>query len=280
MTTMALVLVGLAFAALFARPAALLVQDWWNDPEAGHGLLLAPAALWLAWRRGLVPDRTPNPALGLGIVGAAVAFRLAAELAAEFFVMRGAMVLGLAGLVVYYLGFRQARAWWLPIMLLALSVPLPELIRSSLALPLQFKASELGASLLDWRHVPVRLAGNVIQIPGHRLFVTEACSGLRSLTALLSLALLIGGIWFRRPALRVTLILLTIPIAVGINGIRVFLTGFLVYFVDPKLGEGFMHLTEGWLLFVVSFALVGVVAAGLSVVDRWWTARRKVESPA
>ena len=280
MTTVALVLVGVAFVALFARPAAMLVQDWWNDPEAGHGLLLAPAALWLAWRTGLVPDRTPNPALGLGIVGAAVAFRLAAELAAEFFVMRGAMVLGLAGLVVYYLGFRQARAWWLPIMLLALSVPLPELIRSSLALPLQFKASELGASLLEWRHVPVRLAGNVIQIPGHRLFVTEACSGLRSLTALLSLALLIGGIWFRRPALRVGLILLTIPIAVGINGIRVFLTGFLVYFVDPKLGEGFMHLTEGWLLFVVSFALVGVVAAGLSVVDRWWTARRKVESPA
>jgi EpsI family protein len=32
------------------------------------------------------------------------------------------------------------------------------------------------------RHVPVRLAGNVIQLPGRTLFVTEACSGLRSLT--------------------------------------------------------------------------------------------------
>ena len=116
------------------------------------------------------------------------------------------MMMAMAGLVVYYLGLRQALAWWLPFTLLVLSVPLPELIRSTLALPLQFKASELGAGLLEWRNVPVRLAGNVIQLPGHRLFVTEACSGLRSLTALLSLALLMGGIWLQRPALRVALV--------------------------------------------------------------------------
>jgi exosortase len=188
--------------------------------------------------------------------------------------MRLSLVMAMAGLVVFYMGLRQALSWWLPFTLLALSVPLPELIRSTLALPLQFKASELGASLLEWRNVPVRLAGNVIQLPGHRLFVTEACSGLRSLTALLSLALLMGGIWLQSPALRVALILAAVPIAVVINGIRVFLTGFLVYFVDPKLGEGFMHITEGWLLFVVSFALVGGVAFLMTFADKWWSRRR------
>ena len=36
------------FAALYARPVRLLVSDWWNNPEAGHGLLLAPVALYFA----------------------------------------------------------------------------------------------------------------------------------------------------------------------------------------------------------------------------------------
>ncbi|MGH3114222.1 MAG: exosortase/archaeosortase family protein, partial [Gaiellaceae bacterium] len=84
-------------------------------------------------------------------------------------------------------GFGQLRRWWLPAALLALSIPIPALVTNALALPLQFKASSMGAALLDWRHVPVRLAGNVIQLPGRQLFVTEACSGLRSLTALLAL---------------------------------------------------------------------------------------------
>ncbi|MBA2671483.1 MAG: archaeosortase/exosortase family protein, partial [Gemmatimonadetes bacterium] len=50
------------------------------------------------------------------------------------------------------------------------------------------------------------------------------------------------------------------PVAMVLNGIRVFLTGFLVYFVDPSLGEGFMHLTEGWIIFVIAFAILGAMA--------------------
>ncbi|HEX9892587.1 MAG TPA: exosortase/archaeosortase family protein [Gemmatimonadales bacterium] len=265
-----------AFVLLFAKPAGLLLRDWWSDPEAGHGLLLGPAAAWLVWKRGLLPERTRNVGLGFALLLGAVLLRLASELAAELFIMRFSMVMAAGGMVVYYLGLRQALAWWLPFTLLVLAIPLPELIRSTLALPLQFKASQLGATLLEWRNVPVRLAGNIIQLPGHRLFVTEACSGLRSLTALLSLALLMGGIWLRWPVLRAALLLSAVPIAVAINGVRVFLTGFLVYYVDPALGQGFMHLTEGWLLFVVSFGLVGVAAYGMTWIDRWRGRRQEV----
>jgi len=79
---------------------------------------------------------------------------------------------------------------------------------------------------------------------------------------------LMGGLWLRLPVTRVLLIALAVPIAVLINGVRVFLTGFLVFFVDPKLGDGFMHLTEGWLLFVVSLTLVGCVAWLLGIIER------------
>ena len=64
----------------------------------------------------------------------------------------------------------------------------------------------------------------------------------------------------RTPLARLLLVFMAIPIAIAVNGVRVFLTGFLVYFVDPALGQGFMHITEGWLLFLRFDVLLGVMA--------------------
>lgn len=256
------------FAFLYARPAYLLVRDWWVNPEAGHGLLLAPLALWFAYKSGIRPDARPNRAVGAALLIGGVGFRWLSDLAAELFVMRGSMLLALAGLVVWHYGVRQIIRWWLPFALLALSIPLPDIILNKVALPLQFIASRIGASLLAWRQIPVLLTGNVIRIPRHELFVAEACSGLRSLTALISLGVLLGAIVLRHPLSRLFLVAVVIPVAIVLNGVRVFLTGFLVYFVDPALGEGFMHLTEGMLVFIVAFAILGALAFGVGAVER------------
>ena len=247
------------FALLFANPAVGLAQDWWNDPEAGHGLLLAPLAIWLAVRAPRVEAR-PNLVLGCVMLLGAVVLRWVGGIAAEFFTMRVSMLVAVAALVVVHSGVRQVLAWWLPFTLLALSIPLPQVVLGTLALPLQLVASKLGAAMLEARHVPVALAGNVIRIPGRELFVTEACSGLRSLTALLSLGVLLGAMVLRHPASRAAFLLLALPVAIVVNAIRVFITGFLVHFVDPALGDGFLHLSQGWLLFVISFGLLGAIA--------------------
>src|SRR3990172_4328387 len=113
----------------------------------------------------------------------------------------------------------------------------------------------MGATLLAFRNVPVMLSGNVIHLPGRSMFVTEACSGLRSLTALLALAVLVGGLWLRTPWARTVILVVAVPVALVLNGLRVFLTGFLVYYVSPKFGEGFTHYTQGWGLFVAAFVI-------------------------
>jgi exosortase/archaeosortase family protein len=59
-----------------------------------------------------------------------------------------------------------------------------------------------------------------------------------------------------------------------VNAFRVFLTGFLVYFVSPDLGEGFMHLSEGWLLFVIAFLLLGAFTWVVAGVERWAAERK------
>jgi exosortase len=262
-------LAAAAFVALFAQPALLLARDWWNDSEAGHGLLLAPLAVWLAWRDRPRQPLAPNTLLGTSLLVAAVLLRYVAGLAAELFTLRFSIVLALAGLTVFWLGERQLRRWWLPFALLTLSIPLPALVTNAITLPLQFKASALGAALLEWRHVPVRLSGNVIQLPGRQLFVTEACSGIRSLVALLSLGVLVGGLWLRTPIGRLVVLALAVPVAVVVNAVRVFLTGFLVYFLSPAMGEGFMHLTEGWLLFLVAFSVLAAGAWGVGAIERF-----------
>jgi hypothetical protein len=55
---------GILYVALFATPLISLASDWWNDPEAGHGLLLAPLALWLAWKKGIRKDASPSIVFG------------------------------------------------------------------------------------------------------------------------------------------------------------------------------------------------------------------------
>jgi len=248
-----------AFLVLFAPTMAGLVRDWWGNPDAGHGLLLAPLAIWLAWRTGIDPASKPAPWWGLLLLTGSVVLRLAGALAVELFAQRVAMLGAASGLVIYFAGWRQLFRWWLPASLLVLSIPLPGIVLNQLALPLQLQASRMGAALLSWRQIPVRLAGNVILMPGHQLFVTEACSGLRSLTALISLGLLLGALWLRTPVFRALLIGAAIAIAVLVNAVRVFLTGFFVYFISPEMGQGFLHLSEGWLLFVVSLAILGGV---------------------
>jgi exosortase len=265
---MALAATAIVFAVLFAQPFSNTALTWWNDPEAGHGLLLAPLAFFLAWRRGTEADSAPGHITGIAILIVAVAIRYVAALAADAFLARSAMFLALAALVIYVWGMRQVIAWWLPATLLALSVPLPDAVLGSLALPLQLKASSLGAALLSWRGLPVQLDGNVIRLPGHDLFVTEACSGLRSLTALLSIGVLLGGVLLKSPWARVAIIALAIPVAVVLNGVRVFITGFLVVFVDPSLADGFTHITEGWLMFLVAFAILTVITWFVVRIER------------
>jgi exosortase len=267
------IIAGLAFVVLFAVPLLTLPRDWLTQPDAGHGILLAPIAIYLAAKRGLRRTASAQPALGTALLVAGVGLRALGELAAEPFTMRLSLLIALMALVVYSRGVGQLLDWWATVLLLLLCIPLPSVLLSSVALPLQFQASAIGAALLEARYVPVRLAGNVIYLPGQTLFVTEACSGLRSLAALLSLGLLMGVLSLRSPLGRVLLIASAIPIAILLNGLRIFLTGFLVYYVSPEFGGGFMHLTEGWLVFLLAFGMLGATARVLRCAESFGKAR-------
>lgn len=265
-----LAVTGVAFLLCFGVGIVDLLQAWLNIPDAAHGLLIAPVAVWLAWREGVLPNRRPAVWTASAILLVAVVGFVLGRSAGVETVPRVALFLALIGLTVWYAGWSQVRAWWLSFVLLALTIPLPESLIAATTFPLQGVAAKLGASLLATRHIPVLLSGNVIRLPGHTLFVSEACSGLRSLTAIVSMAILSGALFLRTPLGRIVVLLLSVGLAVAVNGFRVFLTGFLVYFVSPTLGEGFMHLTEGYLLFLVLLAFLALITWLFVMIESRW----------
>lgn len=256
------------FLACFAPVIRGLIEAWLTLPEAAHGILIAPVAIWLAWRSGLLAERQPARWTGSAIILIAVIANLFGRVAGVETIPRAAFLMALLGVAVWFAGWRQILAWWLPFVLMALTIPMPESLIASLTGPLQQVAARMGAAMLSWRHIPVLLAGNVIRLPGHTLFVSEACSGLRSLTALLSMAILVGALFLRYPLSRILMVAISVGLAIVVNGVRIFMTGFLVFFVDPKLGEGFMHLTEGYLLFLISLSVLALLTWALLGVER------------
>lgn len=254
--TPAVIATGSAFLLCFGFGIFDLIRAWINIPDAAHGLLIAPVAVWLAWKTGITAQARPDLWSGAIILAFSVALYILGRAAGVETIPRIALLAGLVGLTVWYFGWRQLLVWWLPFLLLALTIPLPESLIAWITLPLQGIAAKMGAAMLSLRNIPVLLTGNVIHLPGHMLFVSEACSGLRSLTALVSMAILVGALFLKHPVTRIAMLATAVGLAIVVNGIRVFLTGFLVFFVDPKLGDGFMHLTEGYLLFLFSLAIL------------------------
>jgi exosortase len=117
-------------------------------------------------------------------------------------------------------------------------------------------ASKVAAILLPLAGVPVLREGNVIHLSSMRLEVAEACSGIRSLLSLTTLAIIYGYLVETRIWVRVLLAVASIPIAVAANSLRIVGTGLLVQYWDPDKAQGFFHTFSGWLVFVVSLAML------------------------
>jgi len=57
--------------------------------------------------------------------------------------------------------------------------------------------------------------------------------------------------------IRVVLFFSTIPIAIIANAGRVTITGIIAQ-IKPELAEGLFHEAEGWVIFMVAFAIMAV----------------------
>jgi exosortase len=254
-----LCLLAVSAAGLYADVAVRLVSDWYNDDNYSHGFVIVPLALFFAYERReqlLSAPRRPMTALGLLVVAGSLLLLVAGTLGSEFFLTRVSLVGALAGTVMFLLGAAHLRILAFPLAFLLLMIPIPAIVFNQIAFPLQLVASRFGESVVALAGVPVLREGNVIVLASTTLEVAEACSGIRSLISLLTLGILVGYFTDRRLGIRTLLALVTMPIAIISNGLRVAGTGIAAHHFGSAAAEGFFHTFSGWLVFLTATAML------------------------
>ena len=262
-------------AWLYAPIAGRLVHQWWTDPNFSHGFFVPAFSAYVVWQdrvRLAALRRTPSM-WGLPIILLSVFLLLLGVFGAELFLSRISLVILIAGMVIFFLGWEMLGGLLFPLLFLILMVPIPAIVFNQITFPLQILASKLAAWSLPFCGVPVLREGNVINLPAMPLEVADACSGIRSLLSLTTLAIMYGYLVEKRLALRITLALASIPIAIAANGFRIVGTGLLVQYWDPSKAEGFFHEFSGWLIFVVSLLMLFALHQCLNFF--WGRDRRK-----
>ena len=260
------VLLGALYYAILYKMGV----QWYDDPDYSHGFLIPLMAAYFAWERRerlLTLPAQPSRA-GIGLLGVGLLMLIIGSVGAELYLQRTSLIVVLAGLVLLLLGREAVRMLAFPIAFLLFMVPLPAIVVNLVSFPLQIFAANTAVFCLYNFGIPVLQEGNVIILAGTTLEVAEACSGIRSLQALLALGTVYAYFSQHMMWKRWVLVFLSVPIAIIANAFRVTGTGVLANYWGIEAAEGFYHTFAGWLIFVVAFVLLLGSGAVLSLVAK------------
>ena len=253
---------------MYVDSLVFLFEQWGSD-DYSHGIFVPFITVFLIWyrRRRLVTPNSSSSWMGPAIVLAGLILHAAGNLATLYVISHLSLWLLIVGLVLSFLGRNALREMAFPLGYLLTAIPLPVFLYNALSSQLQLWSSALGVGVLQFIGVTAFREGNVIDLGPVQLQVAEACSGIRYLFPLTSLALLCAYFFRDRTWKRVVLVLSAMPISVLVNGVRIGIVGVLVEWYGPQAAEGFLHLFEGWVLFMATFALLVVEMFVLSQVQ-------------
>ncbi len=304
--------IAVALAFVYFTVLLKLGGDWWNDENYSHGLLIPFVIGYILWqeRKGFSEAQT-NPAALWGAAGVGVSLLLlwAGVAGAELFVQRASLVLMIASVVIYFWGFRLLRLIAVPLSLLILSIPIPQIVFNRIAFPLQLFASRCAVGAMSFFNIPVLRQGNIIELmplgasEPKRLAVVEACSGIRSLMTLVTLAVIYA--YFTKPKVAQTsvcdapgksqtqvcdtdgklkfvghfksfafwrsliVVVAAVPIAILTNALRVSGTGVLAHYYGTRVADGFFHSFSGWVIYIAAAVLLFATGSALDRFARF-----------
>jgi len=294
---------AISFAIVFAYATVMakLFHDWWTDENYSHGLLIPFIIGYIVWsQRHKFARASVRPSMLWGGAAVVVAlFALWAGIAgAELYTQRLSLLLILAGIIVYFWGFTLLRLLLVPLGLLFLAMPIPSIIFNKIAFPLQLFASRCAVWSMSLLGIPVLRQGNIIELKPlnsfdtKKLEVVEACSGIRSLMTLVTLAVVFAYFthtpaddepgsgkrfgWFRSYWFWRAVILVgsAVPIAILTNAFRVSGTGVLAHYYGTAVADGFFHSFSGWAIYIVAFILLFGIGM---ILDRFKRAQARGE---
>lgn len=289
--------ISAALVFTYAFVLSKLANTWWNDENYSHGLLIPIIIAYILWSlrdRLSREEAKPSTLWGAAAVVLALLALWAGTAGAELYIQRMSLVLMLAGTIVFFWGFRVLQLMLVPLGLLVLAIPIPAIVFNKVAFPLQLFASRCAVWSMSLLDIPVLRQGNVIELlplgarETKKLEVVEACSGIRSLMTLVTLAVVFAYFTHPRPAhgrrgivewfksygfwRSAIIVLSAVPIAILTNALRVSGTGVLAHYYGTEVADGFFHSFSGWVIYIAAFLLLFGVAW---VLDRFRPATEK-----
>ena len=243
-----------------------LVEDWGENDNYSHGYFIPFISVYMIYsiRENLARLPVTPTILGLVVVMLGLAQLIVGKIGAELFTQRTSLIVVLAGLVLFFRGWRFLRGVSLPLLYLFFMIPLPAIIWYKIAFPMQLFGSYLTEQVVGVVGIPIFREGNVLHLAETTLEVVEACSGLRSLMTMFALSGVL--VWFSTlaPWKKWVLFFSAAPIAVFANIVRLTGTAILASKYGPEVAHGFLHDFSGLVIFVVGLSLLMAVYRGLN----------------
>ena len=245
-------------AALYGQALASLGVAW-QRPEYSYGPLVPVITIFMVLRE--VQRHAPvadagSRAPGLALVLAGLLLGLLGNAAQVPDIATYGFILLIGGFILVLAGTRQGLRFWPGWVHLVFMLPLPQFLYLHVSTALQGISSRIGVGLIDALGIPVLLDGNIIDLGTYQLQVAEACSGLTYLFPMLSFGWLVALLYIGPRWHRAVIFLAAVPIAILMNAFRIGVIGVLVNRFGIAQAEGFLHVFEGWIVFMTATAIL------------------------
>jgi exosortase len=248
-------------ALLLAIPTFIrLGQQAWTKEIGAQGPIVLATGAWLVWRRWDAMRLEAQPgALWLTMAGVLISLPIYVFGRAYDFLSLEALGLYGFGLTLLYdrFGLKALLSNWFPLFYLGFLLPAPGWFLDKITAPLKLLVTTLATAIVDPTGIPITQQGVTMTVGPYQLLVEDACSGMNSLIGLISITLfyiyLLRNASWRYSAFLVALI---IPIAIAANVLRIIVLINLTYFFGDAVGQGFLHVTSGLLLFALSLLIM------------------------
>jgi exosortase D (VPLPA-CTERM-specific) len=250
-----------AIGAIFFEGLSRMVGEWSRE-EYSYAYLIPLVSVALVWRKrgDLANSELRGSWAGLSLVVAGLFFAGFGELSTIYILIQYGFLLVICGICLSLVGWKGIKIIWTSLAYLVFMIPIPVFLYQNLSAKMQLLSSMFGVFIIRLLNISVYLEGNIIDLGAYQLQVVEACSGLRYLFPLMSFGFLFACLYRGSRWRKILLFLFSVPITILINSIRIGITGILVEYLGISAAEGFLHLFEGWIIFLGGITLLFLLA--------------------
>ncbi len=248
------------FIAAYWIPFSSLFHIWMTSDDYSYGILIPFISAYFMWdKKSTLKDLTISSYWPVfPVLLFFVLLSIYGVLGSSGHIAKPALPILIVLFTIFCFGRDLFKRFSLPLCFLVFMIPLPNVLDRTIGVFLKSISSQLGGTFLRACGYSVYVSGNVIDLGVTKLQVVDACSGLRFVFPLLALGVVYAYFFERVLWKRIACVLVTIPISILTNILRIGITGLLTYSFGSQMAEGFFHDFQGFVIFMVAFVFLFV----------------------